>query len=64
MNHTRMEDLSMSNTKEKIEKGYQPQKRGYQPSQGKLDLTKPPEGGSGVPPKNQSEQGNKSKQNS
>lgn len=31
--------------------GYQPVQKGHQPTQGKLDVSKPPAGGSGVPPK-------------
>jgi len=32
-----------------IEEGYKPFKKGYQPTQGNLDTTNPPRGGSGVP---------------
>lgn len=34
--------------KEPIEEGYRPFKKGYQPTQGNLDTTDPPQGGSGV----------------
>lgn len=34
-----------------ISEGHQPIEKGYQPTQGNLDVTKPPQGGSGVPAK-------------
>lgn len=37
--------------KEPIKEGYRPFKKGYQPSKGDLDVTNPPQGGSGVPSK-------------
>lgn len=33
-----------------MHEGYQPYKRGYQPTEGNLDSSNPPTGGSGVPP--------------
>ena len=40
--------------------GYKPITEGYQPTQGQLDSSKPPQGGSGVPnPKAVSSDGNK-----
>ena len=43
--------------KEKVEEGYQPnqRKKGYQPSTGDLDTANPPQGGSGVPEKPQTD---------
>jgi len=35
--------------KKPIEEGYQPFKKGYRPTQGNLDTTNPPRGGSGIP---------------
>lgn len=32
-----------------LEEGYQPIKKGHQPTQGNLDASNPPQGGSGVP---------------
>ena len=32
-----------------LQEGYQPFKRGYKPTQGNLDTSNPPQGGSGVP---------------
>ena len=34
-----------------LREGYQPEKRGYQPTQGNLEASNPPRGGSGVPPR-------------
>ena len=34
-----------------LRESYQPIKKSYQPAQGNLNPTKPPQGGSGVPPK-------------
>ena len=42
-----------------LKEGYQPDKKGYQPNQGNLDSANPPQGGSGVPPKDSSSGGNK-----
>lgn len=33
----------------KIQEGYRPLRKGYQPSQSTFDLSKPPQGGTGVP---------------
>lgn len=43
--------------------GYQPTPitEGYQPAQGQLNTTKPPQGGSGVPPKNDEANNGKTK---
>jgi hypothetical protein len=40
-----------------LKEGYQPQKKGYQPGTSNLNPAKPPQGGSGVPPKESSEKG-------
>jgi hypothetical protein len=32
-----------------IRGGYSPERRGYQPTEGNLDVSNPPQGGSGVP---------------
>ena len=45
---------SNSKTPEKelpLKEGYQPSKKGFQPGNSNLDPSKPPQGGSGVPPK-------------
>lgn len=36
-----------------VNDGYQPLEKGYQPSSGSLESSKPPQGGSGVPSKSQ-----------
>lgn len=45
-----------------IQEGFIPvrRKKGYQPSQGNIDTSKPPRGGSGVPQKPQTDSGKKS----
>ncbi len=48
---------SNSDSKPKLETGgYQPITEGYQPTQGQLDSSKPPQGGSGVPKSTNSDQ--------
>lgn len=45
-----------------IQEGFAPirRKKGHQPSQGNIDISKPPRGGSGVPQKPQTDSGKKS----
>ena len=50
-----------SPSQKKEERGYQPYKKGHQPTQGTLDTSKPPQGGSGVPQKPNSSSTNKPK---
>lgn len=40
-----------------LQEGHQPIKKGYQPTQGQLDISNPPQGGTGVPPSSSSENG-------
>jgi hypothetical protein len=39
-----------------LHEGYEPFKKGYEPTKGLLDISNPPQGGSGVPPKVSSNQ--------
>lgn len=53
----------MSEDKKQIGKsGYQPIEKGYQPVQGVLDSSNPPQGGSGVPSKIQGKSSKADKQ--
>ena len=47
----------MCDDDKRIYEGYRPQKKGYQPTEGNLDTSNPPNGGSGVPAKVQSNNG-------
>jgi hypothetical protein len=42
------EEKKQSEKREPVEKGYKPLKDGYQPTEGNLDTSNPPQGGSGV----------------
>ena len=44
-------------TAKPLKEGYQPVKKGYQPGTSNLNPAKPPQGGSGVPPKESGKKG-------
>jgi hypothetical protein len=46
-----MSDESKKTPKRPLKQGYQPLEKGYQPGKSNLNPAKPPQGGSGVPPK-------------
>lgn len=43
------EERNRPELEDRIRGGYSPEKRGYQPTEGNLDVSNPPQGGSGVP---------------
>jgi len=56
-------EMPENKSNKQVDEGYKPtpRKKGYQPSQGNLDTTNPPTGGSGVPSKPQTDSDKTSK---
>jgi len=49
-------------TQERFNEGYQPLKKGYYPTEGGLDRTNAPQGGSGMPSSSSNDSGEKAKE--